>query len=78
MKVVRKERNESENRLLARYTERRERILEEASHLAARKLGLDDKAYPDDPIFRNIERASKPGKKTRWSVDHDKILYSKP
>ena len=78
MKVVRKERNESENRLLARYTEQRERILEEASHLAARKLGLDDKAYPDNPIFRIIEHASKPGKKTRWAVDHDKMLYCKP
>ncbi len=63
MKVARKERNESENQLLARYTEQRERILEEASHLAGRKLGLDDKAYLDDPIFRNIERASNPGKK---------------
>jgi len=52
--------------------------LEEASHLATRKLGLDDKAYPDDPIFRNIERASKPGKKARSSVDHDKMLYRKP
>ena len=76
--MARKERNESENRLLARYTEQRVRILEEASHLAARKLGLDDKAYPDDPIFRNIERASNPGKKTRWSVDHDTMLYCKP
>jgi hypothetical protein len=76
--VARKERNESENQLLARYTEQRERILEEASRLAAWELGVDDKVYPDDPIFRNIERASKPGKKTRWSVDHDKILYSKP
>ena len=78
MKVARKERDESENQLLARYTEQGERILEEASHLAAWKLGLDDKAYPNDPIFRNIERASKPGKKNRWSVDHDKILYYKP
>ena len=78
MKAPRKERNESENQLLARYTEQRERISEEASHSAARKLGLDDKAYPDDPIFRNIDRASKPGKKTRWSVDHDKMLYCKP
>ena len=43
--------------------------------LSRRKLGLDDKAYPDDPIFRNIERLSNPGKKTRWSVDHDKMLY---
>ncbi len=33
---------------------------------------------PDDPIFKNIERASKPGKKTKWSVDHDKALYRKP
>ena len=49
--------------------------MEEASHLAARKLGLDDKANPDDPIFRNIERTSNPGKKTRWSVDHHKMLY---
>ena len=78
MKVARKERNESENPLLARHTKQRERILEEASQSAARKLGLDDKAYPDDPIFRNIDRASKPGKKTRWSVDHDKMLYRKP
>jgi len=78
LKVARKERNESENQLLARYTEQRERILEEASHLAAQRLGLDDKVYPDDPIFRNIDRASKPGKKTRWSVDHDKTLYRKP
>jgi hypothetical protein len=78
LKVARKERNESENLLLARYTEQRERLLEEASNLAARKLALDDKAYPDDPIFRNIEHASKPGKKTRWSVDHDKMLYREP
>ena len=78
MKAARKERHESENHLLARYTEQRERILEEASHLAARKLGLYDEANPDDPVFRNIERASKPGKKARSSVDHDKMLYRKP
>jgi hypothetical protein len=52
--------------------------LKEASLTAAQKLMLDDKVYPDDPIFKNVERASKPGKKTQWSVDHDKILYSKP
>ena len=52
--------------------------VKEALRIAAQKLVLDDKVYPDDPIFKNIERASKPGKKTQWSVDHDKILYSKP
>ncbi len=39
---------------------------------------MDDKIYLDDPIFKNIERASKLGKKNNWSVDHDKILYGKP
>jgi hypothetical protein len=51
--------------------------LKEELRKAAEKPKLDDKVYPDDPIFRNIERASKRGKKTQWSVDHDKILYSK-
>jgi hypothetical protein len=46
--------------------------------MAAQRLVLDDEVYPDDPIFKNIERASKPGRKTQWSVDHDKMLSSKP
>ncbi len=37
----------------------------------------DDTIDPKDPIFRNIEKSSKPGKKTRRSVNHDKILYGK-
>ncbi len=45
--------------------------------MAAQKLVLDDKVYPDDPIFKNIERAFEPGSKTQLSVDHDKILYGK-
>jgi len=52
--------------------------LKEALRLAAKRLVLDDKVYPDDPIFKSTERASKPGKKNNWSVDHDKILYGKP
>ena len=52
--------------------------MKEASRLAAKRLVRDDKVYPDDPIFKSTERASKPGKKNNWSVDHDKILYGKP
>jgi len=52
--------------------------VKEALRLAAKRLVLDDKVYPADPIFKNIERASKPGKKNNWSVDHDRILYGKP
>jgi len=78
LKVAQTELNETEYQLLARYAEERKLTVKEALRMAAQKLVLDDKVYPDDPIFKNVERASKPGKKTRWSVDHDKILYSKP
>jgi len=70
--------NRTEYQLLARYAEEHKLTVKEALRLAAKRLVLDDKVYPDDPIFKNIDRASKPGKKTQWSVDHDKLLYGKP
>jgi len=78
MKVAQTELNETEYQLLIRYAEGHKLTVKEALRIAARNLVLDDKVYPDDPIFKNIERASKPGKKAKWSVDHDKILYRKP
>lgn len=78
MKVAQTELNETEYQLLARYAEEHKLSVKDALRLAAQRLVLEDKVYPDDPIFRNVERGSKPGKKTRWSVDHDKILYGKP
>ena len=78
MKVAQTELNETEYQLLARYAEEHKLTVKEALRLAAKRLVLDDKVYPDDPIFMNIDRASKPGKKTQWSVDHDKLLYGKP
>ncbi len=78
LKVAQTELNETEYQLLARYAEEHKLTVKEALRIAAYKLVFDDKVYPDDPIFKNIERASKPGKKTQWSVDHDKILYGKP
>ncbi len=77
MKVAQTELNETEYQLLARYAEEHKLTVKEALRMAAQRLVLDDKVYSDDPIFKNIERASKPGKKTRWSVDHDKVLYGK-
>ena len=78
MKVAQTKLNQTEYQLLARYAEEHKLTVKEALRLAAKRLVLDDKVYPDDPIFKNIQRASKPGKKTQWSVDHDKALYSKP
>ena len=77
MKLAQTELNETEYQLLARYAKQHKLTVKEALRIAARNLVLDDKIYPDDPIFKNIERASKHGKKTQWSVDHDKILYGK-
>jgi len=76
--VAQIELNETEYQLLARYAKEHKLTVKEALHLAAKRLVLDDKIYPDDPIFKNIERATKPGKKNNWAVDHDKILYGKP
>ncbi len=78
MKVAQTELNETEYQLLARYAEQHKLTVKEALRIAARNLVIDDRVYPDDPIFKNIHRPSKPGKKTQWSVDHDKILYRKP
>ena len=78
LKVAQIELNETEYQLLARYAKEHKLTVKEARHLAAKRLVLDDKIYPDDPIFKNIERATKPGKKNNWAVDHDKILYGKP
>ena len=38
----------------------------------------EDRIDPNEPIFTHLTIAPKTGKKTQWSVDHDKILYSKP
>jgi hypothetical protein len=78
LKVAQTELNETEYQLLARYADEHKLTMKEALRMAAQKLVLDDKVYPDDPIFKGIERVSKPGKKSQWSVDHDKKLYSKP
>ncbi len=78
MKVAQTELNETEYQLLARYAEEHKLTVKEALRIATRNLVLDDKVDPDDPIFKNVERASKPGKKNQWSVDHDKVLYGKP
>jgi hypothetical protein len=78
LKVAKTELNETEYQLLVRYAEQHKLTVREALRRAAQKLILNDKVYQEDPIFRSIQRASKPGRKTRWSSDHDKILYSKP
>jgi hypothetical protein len=78
LKVAQTELNETEYQLLAKYAEEHKLTGKEALRMAGQRLVLDDKVYPDDPIFRNIQGASKLGRKTRWSADHDKVLYSKP
>ncbi len=78
LKVAQTELNETEYQLLARYAEEHKLTVKEALRMAAQRLVIDGKVDPNDPIFKNVRRASKPGRKTRWSVDHDRILYSTP
>jgi hypothetical protein len=64
LKVAQTELNETEYQLLARYAEEHKFTVKEALRLAAKRLVLDDKVYPDDPIFKNIERPPNPERRT--------------
>ena len=64
LKVAQAELNETEYQLLARYAVEHGLTVKEALRLAAKRMVLDDNVLQDDPIFKNIQRASEPGKKT--------------
>jgi len=49
-----------------------------SSQKSNKKDSPDDKVYREDPIFMNVKRKSSHGRKTKWSIDHDKALYDKP
>ena len=64
---------------LAKWSVEREESLTNAR--TRQKLTHDEEEHgidPSEPIFTHLTIGPKTGKKTQWSVDHDKILYSKP
>ncbi len=77
MKVAQTELNETEYQLLARYAQEHKLTVKEALRLAARRLVLDDRVNPEDPVFAKLAVAPKTGVKNRDSIEHDRILYGK-
>jgi ribosomal protein L16/L10AE len=62
LKVAQTELNETEYQLLARYAEEHKLTMKEALRMAAQKLVLDDRVYPDDPIFKKYRATLQTGK----------------
>ena len=74
VKVIRVELSGVEYRLLREYAESRGLTMMEAAREIIRRHVLEDKVYPDDPIFREGP-AVRGGARENTSERHDEVLY---
>ena len=74
VKVIRVELTSIEYRLLREYAESRGLTIMEAVREIIRRHVLEDRVYPDDPIFRE-EPAVKGGTREDTLERHDEVLY---
>jgi len=74
LKVVQTKLTSIEYELLRRYAESRGLTIMEAVREIIRRHVLEDRVYPDDPIFRE-EPAVKGGAREDTSERHDEVLY---
>jgi len=75
MKVVQTKLTNIEYELLRRYAESKGLTIMEAVREIIRKSVLEDRVYPDDPIFVEEPVAKRRGVMDRTSVEHDRVLY---
>lgn len=75
MKTVQTELSEAEHRLLEAYAKRQSRTISEVVREAILNLVLEDRAYEDDPIFREPPVFKARVVKEHTSVAHDRYLY---
>ncbi|MCD6510471.1 MAG: hypothetical protein J7L11_08820 [Thermoprotei archaeon] len=75
MKVVQTKLTNIEYELLRRYAESKGLTIMEAVREIIRKSVLEDRVYPDDPIFVEKPAAKRRGVMDRTSVEHDRVLY---
>jgi len=61
--------------MLEAYAKRQSRSIKEVVREAILNLVLEDKAYADDPIFREPPASKTTGKKEETSLAHDRYLY---
>lgn len=78
MKLVQTAIPDDEYRLLRERASKERKSMKEVAREALRAHLLPDRVNPDDPIFHAFPLIKGRGRHTSASVDHDRILYSRP
>ena len=78
MKLVQTAVPDDEYRLLRERASKEGKSMKQVAREALRAHLLPDRVNPDDPIFRAFPLIRREGRRTAGSVDHDRILYSRP
>ena len=78
MKLVQTALPDDEYRLLRERANKDGKSMKQVVREALRAHLLPDRVNPDDPIFRAFPLIRRKGRRTTGSLDHDRILYSRP
>jgi len=78
MKLVQTALPDDEYRLLRERANKEGKSMKQVVREALRAHLLPDRVNPDDPIFRAFPLIRRKGRRTTGSLDHDRILYSRP
>jgi DNA-binding protein H-NS len=75
MKVVQTTLTETEHRLLEEYARKNSKTIKEVVNEAIKKVIIEDKIDPNDPLFIEPPSSKRTGKKDDGSTKHDYYLY---
>ncbi|HTT34951.1 MAG TPA: hypothetical protein VMH78_03670 [Thermoplasmata archaeon] len=78
MKIVQTAVPDDEYRLLRERANKEGKSMKRVAREALRAHLLPDRVNPDDPIFRAFPLVRGKGRRTTGSIDHDRVLYSRP
>lgn len=78
MKLVQTAIPDDEYRLLRERANKEGKSMKEVAREALRLHLLPDRVNPEDPIFHAFPLIKGRERRTSGSVDHDRILYSRP
>jgi hypothetical protein len=78
MKLVQTALPDDEYRLLRERANKEGKSMKQVVREALRAHLLPDRVNPDDPIFRAFPLIRRKGRRTTGSLDHDRILSSRP
>ncbi|MCI4343388.1 MAG: hypothetical protein L3J92_04650 [Thermoplasmata archaeon] len=78
MRLVQTAVADDEYRLLRERASKERKSMKQVAREALRAHLLPDRVNPEDPIFRAFPLIRRKGRRTTGSVNHDRMLYSRP